>query len=124
MSDLLRAVLSWAIWLYAAYFVIFLSLLVPIMVLYMVTPAGTKFSRSLWFFMIPFTIAGVSGAMIPFFLLRPKHYQNMLVINWLLRKLSYIVGTTWEIRGANIASEERGAVICCNHQSSIDIFGN
>ncbi|XP_063697482.1 1-acyl-sn-glycerol-3-phosphate acyltransferase beta-like [Culicoides brevitarsis] len=49
--------------------------------------------------------------------------MNARLAAWFIRKISYLTGVTWEIRGANIAGMDQGTVICCNHQSDMDIFG-
>lgn len=39
-----------------------------------------------------------------------------------MRKCSYVMGITWEVRNSNVLQMNKGAVVCSNHQSAIDIL--
>lgn len=42
----------------------------------------------------------------------------------LYKRITHVIGVSWEIRNAHILAEDRGAVICSNHQSMLDALGN
>lgn len=40
-----------------------------------------------------------------------------------MRKCSYIMDITWEIRNSEVIKKDGGGMVCLNHQSAIDILG-
>lgn len=40
-----------------------------------------------------------------------------------MRKCSYIMDITWEIRNSEVIEKDGGGMVCLNHQSAIDILG-
>lgn len=110
--------------LYYSYTFIFLSTLyLAILLAYSCSRLGSKIHYLLWKFVILYPVLLLPGLFSPFFLLRPRSVMNARFTAWFVRKISYITKLTWELRGANIAGMDQGAVICCNHQSAVDIFG-
>lgn len=110
--------------LYYSYLFLFLSILyLGVILAYSYSRLGTKIHYLLWKFVILYPVLLLPGLFVPFFLIRPRSVMNARFTAWFIRKISYITKLTWELRGANIAGMDQGAVICCNHQSAVDIFG-
>lgn len=112
-----------ATWFYSYLFLLVLTLYIPILLAYSCSRLGTKVHYLLWKAVLLYPIILLPGLFVPIFLLRPRSVMNARFTAWFIRKLSYIANLTWELRGANIAGMDQGAVICCNHQSAVDIFG-
>lgn len=116
-------ILSYLIRFYLYSLLLFFAIYIPILLAYSCSRLGTKLHYLLWKFVISYPVLLFTGLLSPFFLLRPRNVMNARLTAWFLRKISYITNSTWELRGANIAGLDQGAVICCNHQSAVDIFG-
>lgn len=112
-----------ATWFYSYLFLLTVTLYIPIVLAYSCSRLGTKIHYLLWKLVILYPVLLLPGLFLPFLLVRPRSVMNARFTSWFLRKVSYITNTTWELRGANIAGMDQGAVICCNHQSAVDIFG-
>lgn len=111
--------------LYFKAFGLYLTFLIPFTLLYMLTRKGSKLNYWLWFGTTFFFILFLMGFLMPIFLIRPRDPINANIATWILRKWSYVVGLTHEVRGSENLKElkGKGAIICCNHQSSLDLFG-
>uniref|UniRef100_A0A336M0Y0 1-acylglycerol-3-phosphate O-acyltransferase n=1 Tax=Culicoides sonorensis TaxID=179676 RepID=A0A336M0Y0_CULSO len=123
--DLLEAILfviCRASWAYLYLILLFFTFYIPILLVYSCTRVGTKIHYLCWKLVILYAELFIVGLLIPFFLPRPRNVANAKFASWFIRKVSYILNMTWELRGANIAALDIGAVICCNHQSAVDIF--
>ncbi|XP_023939060.1 1-acyl-sn-glycerol-3-phosphate acyltransferase alpha [Bicyclus anynana] len=59
----------------------------------------------------------------PVFLFRPKDIRNARFGASLFMPINKLYNLKWELRNGEILSEDRGAVIVSNHQSSLDILG-
>lgn len=114
-----------AFMLYFKAFGLFLTVLIPLTVLYMASKTGSRLNYCLWFFTTFFFILFLMGFIMPVFLLRPRNSDNANFATWVFRKWSYVIGLTIEVRKSNVLKELKnsGAVICCNHQSALDLFG-
>ncbi|XP_075986555.1 1-acyl-sn-glycerol-3-phosphate acyltransferase beta-like [Anticarsia gemmatalis] len=65
----------------------------------------------------------VSALIWPYFLLSPKNVRNAKVGCRILKHVTKFYDLKWHLRDGHILSEDRGAVIISNHQSSLDILG-
>ncbi|XP_055685235.1 1-acyl-sn-glycerol-3-phosphate acyltransferase beta-like [Lutzomyia longipalpis] len=74
------------------------------------------------FIMIYFATIMGTTLLIPVFLFRPRNVINCKIVGWFIRKCSYLLEITWEVRGARLLQDNVGGLICANHQSSIDIL--
>lgn len=117
------SLVNWSLWIYWVYFLSIASLLLILTAAFKLTTTGTKLNFYLCAAILLFGFWLAPGLLLPILACRPRHWKNALVTAWLLRKLSYLVGFTWEIRGVRNASEDTGAIICCNHQSELDTVG-
>lgn len=61
--------------------------------------------------------------LFPLFLLRPGNHAVKRFGADLYKRITHVIGVSWEIRNAHILAEDRGAVICSNHQSMLDALG-
>nr|BAN21208.1 1-acyl-sn-glycerol-3-phosphate acyltransferase [Riptortus pedestris] len=59
----------------------------------------------------------------PIIALRPRNIVNLKMSAFCLRPFTKIIGIDWELRNGQFLKEDRGAVICANHQSIFDIMG-
>lgn len=123
LISLITYIIYFGIWLYAYCIIYFFIGLTIISFAYKCTPIGTKINYYLYHGVIWYTIVLATGILTPILMFRPRNVMNARLAAWFIRKASYIVGMTWELRGANIAGINEGAVICSNHQSANDIFG-
>lgn len=110
-------------WFYTYICLFCFTIYIPMIFAYSCSRLGTKLHYYLWKLVVSYPILFLTGLLSPIFLLRPRSVMNARLTAWFLRKISFIVNTTWELRGANIAGLDQGCVICCNHQSAVDIFG-
>lgn len=118
--------LQHAVALYLKAFGLYLTVLIPLTVVYMVSKPNTRLNYYLWFFTTFFFILFLMGFIMPVLLFRPRTSINANIATWIFRKWSYVIGLTIEVRGSNVMKEElknSGAIICCNHQSALDLFG-
>lgn len=42
---------------------------------------------------------------------------------WFVRVTTEVLGVTTEVRNSKTLAEDRGAMICLNHQSALDVIG-
>ncbi|XP_063695528.1 1-acyl-sn-glycerol-3-phosphate acyltransferase alpha-like [Culicoides brevitarsis] len=61
--------------------------------------------------------------MIPVFMLKARNVSNLVLASQLSKQVTSIIRVNWEIRGAEILSQDKPFVIVANHQSSIDVLG-
>ncbi|XP_013166543.1 PREDICTED: 1-acyl-sn-glycerol-3-phosphate acyltransferase alpha-like isoform X1 [Papilio xuthus] len=83
----------------------------------------SKLSFHLKFFVYYFLCSLLAFVIWPLFLFRPRNVKNSRLAATILKHITKLYDLKWELRGANILSEERGAVVVSNHQSSLDILG-
>ncbi|XP_063701629.1 1-acyl-sn-glycerol-3-phosphate acyltransferase beta-like [Culicoides brevitarsis] len=118
----LTELFSSILWYYLLAFVICFVLYIPIVVAYFKSRLGTRANYHLWKSVILYPVMILPGLFIPLFVMRPRNTMNVRFCSWFVRKVSYLTGLSFEVRGANIAAMDQGAVICCNHQSAVDIY--
>ncbi|GAB0099375.1 1-acyl-sn-glycerol-3-phosphate acyltransferase [Sergentomyia squamirostris] len=82
----------------------------------------SKFRFLSKFAMVYFATIMGTTLLIPVFLLRPRNVINCKIVGWFIRKCSFLLEITWEVRGAQRLQDNIGGLICANHQSSIDIL--
>ncbi|XP_068628808.1 1-acyl-sn-glycerol-3-phosphate acyltransferase alpha-like [Battus philenor] len=82
-----------------------------------------KFRYQLNFFIYYFICSSIAFFVSPLFLLRPRSVMNSKFGASILKHVTKLYGINWELRGREILSEDRGAIIVSNHQSSFDILG-
>ncbi|KAJ2946500.1 hypothetical protein O0L34_g12548 [Tuta absoluta] len=85
------------------------------------TPNYIKFqSKFLVFYIWTSTTALM---LIPFFVFNPKNVKNSLFASQIVKHVTKVIEVKWSLRNGKYLSEDRGAVIVSNHQSSIDVLG-
>ncbi|XP_045452623.1 1-acyl-sn-glycerol-3-phosphate acyltransferase alpha-like [Melitaea cinxia] len=72
------------------------------------------------FGLIYFFLTFCSFIFLPRLIFNGKNIKNGLIVSEPCKKLTKLLGITWQIRNEEIVSENRGAVILINHQSALD----
>ncbi|KAJ0181092.1 hypothetical protein K1T71_003177 [Dendrolimus kikuchii] len=85
------------------------------------TPNRIKFYFN--FFLFYFLSSLLAAVIWPYFLLSPKNVRNAKVGVRILKHVTKLYDLKWILRNGEILSEDRGAVVISNHQSSLDILG-
>ncbi|XP_032514418.2 1-acyl-sn-glycerol-3-phosphate acyltransferase alpha-like [Danaus plexippus] len=85
------------------------------------TPNYVKFQSKFLVFYIWASV--VSLFLMPFFVFTPKNVKNSLFGTQIIKHVTKLIEVKWHLRNGKVLSEDRGAVIISNHQSSIDILG-
>jgi len=71
-----------------------------------------------------FYVSFFGTLLVPLFLIQGvKNVLNLRLAGSILKHVTKFIGVKWELRGGEILSVERGAVIAANHQSILDILG-
>ncbi|KAG5682760.1 hypothetical protein PVAND_012093 [Polypedilum vanderplanki] len=60
---------------------------------------------------------------IPYFAIRGKTVENILIYAETIKHLTRVLGITWTLRGAESLMENKSFIIIANHQTSVDIMG-
>ncbi|CAG9783112.1 unnamed protein product [Diatraea saccharalis] len=82
-----------------------------------------KYKFTLKFFIFYLYASMCAFFVWPFFLLNPKSVHNARFGAWLIKPITKLYQIEFVLRNGEILTEERGAVIVSNHQSSLDILG-
>ncbi|CAH2100080.1 unnamed protein product [Euphydryas editha] len=61
--------------------------------------------------------------LMPLFIWNGKNVKNARLMADTSKDVTKLLGVTWHLKNAEIVSENRGAVIILNHQSSLDLLG-
>ncbi|KAK9875128.1 hypothetical protein WA026_005921 [Henosepilachna vigintioctopunctata] len=60
---------------------------------------------------------------LPFFCLRPKNVDNLLVGAYICKNITSVIGLKWILRNTEYLSEDKSYIIVSNHQSILDVLG-
>ncbi|XP_075986565.1 1-acyl-sn-glycerol-3-phosphate acyltransferase alpha-like [Anticarsia gemmatalis] len=85
------------------------------------TPNFVKFKSKFLLFYIWTSITAVM--LLPFFVFNPKNVKNSLFGSQIVKHVTKVIEVKWVLRNGKVLTEDRGAVVVSNHQSSIDILG-
>ncbi|XP_063837193.1 1-acyl-sn-glycerol-3-phosphate acyltransferase beta-like [Ostrinia nubilalis] len=83
---------------------------------------GTSILFYYKFFLYYFATFIVTALCWPLFLLKPRNVQNVMITVPIAKFVSRAINLRWIVRGGGVLSEDRGAVVVSNHQSSLDIL--
>ncbi|XP_055600713.1 1-acyl-sn-glycerol-3-phosphate acyltransferase alpha-like [Uranotaenia lowii] len=100
-----------------------LSIWLGLLLLSKVGKDGSKFKYYAKYGMIYFATQAFTTLFAPISLFRPMNPENVRIIGAVIARLSSLLPITWELRNADILKNNKGAVVMCNHQSSMDILG-
>ncbi|KAM3966541.1 1-acyl-sn-glycerol-3-phosphate acyltransferase alpha-like [Aphomia sociella] len=85
------------------------------------TPNFIKFQSKFFIFYIWSSIIAI--VLLPFFVFNPKNVKNSLFASQIVKHVTKVIEVKWHLRNGKVLTEDRGAVIVSNHQSTIDILG-
>lgn len=112
-------------WIYWNYIKIFGTILIILTLLYKFSKVGTKFNYAICFVTLCYSLQFAAGLGLPFVLLYPRKPTTCNILCWFLRKVSYLLDFTWEVRGYENVKKtyNNGGILLMNHQSLLDMFG-
>ncbi|CAK1599656.1 unnamed protein product [Parnassius mnemosyne] len=85
--------------------------------------APYKIRYHLYFFIFYFSALIYLLVIWPVFFLYPKNVKIVKFFIGTFKHITKLYDVKWELRGAEILAEDRGAVIVSNHQSTFDVLG-